>query len=152
MAIAWRLAAASRHPGRRLAILATDVDEHVLARAQAAEYARAALRELPAAWIERAFEQRGDVFRLRDDFRAGVELRRADVRSELPDGPFRLIFCRNSVCTYFEEELQRRILGAVISRLAQGGFLVIGRLERLPSGMGLVPWDAALGIYRRPAA
>lgn len=150
LAIAWELAVGPRHPAVRLRILATDVGERVLARAQAAEYARATLRDLPAGWVDQAFERRASVFRVRDNFREDVELRRQDVRLDLPEGPFRVILCRNLVFTYFEEVLQRRTLEGVVSRLSEGGFFVIGRHERLPPGSGLQPWDASLGIYVSP--
>jgi chemotaxis protein methyltransferase CheR len=147
LAIVWKLAVGPRHPGLRLRILATDVGDRVLARAQAAEYAWATLRDLPAGWIDQAFERRGHVFRLRDSFREDVELRREDVRLDLPEGTFRVILCRNLVCTYFDEALARRTLEGVVSRLSDDGFFVIGRHERLPPGARLQPWDASLGIY-----
>jgi chemotaxis protein methyltransferase CheR len=149
LAIVWKLALAVKHPELRLRVLATDVDERVLARARDAAYAWATLRELPPGWIDQAFERQGGVFRLRASFRASVELRQEDIRLDLPQGPFRLITCRNIVCTYFDEALQRRILEAVVARLEEGGFFVIGRHERLPPDTGLEPWDAKLGIYQR---
>jgi len=149
LAIVWKLAVASRHPGLRLRVLATDVGDSVLARARAAEYAWATLRDLPAGWVDQAFERRGSAFRLRDSFREDVELRQEDVRVNLPDRAFGVILCRNLVCTYFDEALQRRTLEGVISRLSEGGFFVIGRHEQLPPGTGLAPWDASLGIYVR---
>src|SRR5262245_9646541 len=39
LSIVWRLVLAPRYPGLRLRVLATDVDERVLARARAAAYA-----------------------------------------------------------------------------------------------------------------
>jgi chemotaxis protein methyltransferase CheR len=147
LAIVWKLAVAQRHPGIRLRVLATDVGDRVLSRAQAAEYAWATLRDLPAGWVDQAFERRGGVFRLRDNFREDVELRCEDVRSHLPEGTFRVILCRNLVCTYFDEGLARRTLEGVVSRLSDAGFFVIGRQERLPPGTGLQPWDESLGIY-----
>jgi chemotaxis protein methyltransferase CheR len=152
LAIVWKLALSAKHPGLRLRVLATDVDERVLARARVAEYAWATLRELPAGWIDQAFERRGSVFRLRESFRECVELRREDIRVDLPESTFRLIACRNIVCTYFDEALQRETLARIVSTL-EGGFFIIGQAERrLPPETGLEPWDAKLGIYRRRTA
>lgn len=148
LSLLWTLGLADRYPGLRLRILATDVDEHVLARARTAEYGAASLRELPTGWLERAFEQHDGAFRVRESFRAAVELRREDVRRALPDGLFRVILCRNVVFTYFEEASQRETLARILTRLAPGGVLIAGRHERVPSGAPLEPLDAQLGIHR----
>jgi chemotaxis protein methyltransferase CheR len=148
LAVLWTLTLAHRYPALRLRILGTDVDERVLARARVAEYAAGTLRELPLAWRDQAFEQDDDVFRIRERFRAGVDLRREDVRVTLPDDEFRLILCRNLVCTYFDEELQRQTIERILSRLWPGGFLVLGSHERLPLGPTIEPWDLRLGIFR----
>ena len=52
----------------------------------------------------------------------------------MPRGPFDLVLCRNLAFTYFEEELQRRVLGRIAHRLAIGGALVLGAHETLPTG------------------
>lgn len=148
LAIMWKLALARRYPELRLRILGTDVDERVLARARIAEYAAGTLRELPATWLDRAFARRDDVFRLRERFRADVDLRREDVRVTLPRDDFRLILCRNLVCTYFDESLGRQTMERILTRLSAGGFLVLGSHERPPSGASVEPWDSRLRLFR----
>jgi chemotaxis protein methyltransferase CheR len=110
LSIVWRLGVAGRYPGLRLHVLGTDSGERVLERAHAGMYSSATLRDLPWSWRERAFERHGDLFRLRDEFRAAVELQQADIRRSLPDGMFRLMLCRNLVFTYFDEALQSETL------------------------------------------
>src|SRR5215831_12651617 len=105
LAIAWELKVAARYPALRLAVVGTDFDERVLARARAAEYEAGSLRELPEDWRDQAFERQGDLLRLRDRYRAGVELRHEDVRVTLPERRFRVVLCRNLVFTYFDEAL-----------------------------------------------
>lgn len=148
LSIVWTLELAGRFPGVSLRVLATDVDPQLLERARAAEYEAGSLRELPPAWRDRAFERRGDRFHLRDRFRAAVELRRHDVRDPPPKRSFRLIACRNLVCTYFDEPSQVAILEGVLSRLAPGGALLVGAHERPPPGVALAPWYPSRGIYR----
>jgi chemotaxis protein methyltransferase CheR len=68
----------------------------------------------------------------------------------MPDGPFDLILCRNLVFTYFDEALQRRLLGEMTERLLPRGFLVLGAHETLPAeGTGLIAIAHGLPIYRR---
>jgi chemotaxis protein methyltransferase CheR len=148
LSVLWVLGLAHRYPGLRLRILATDIDEDVLRRAHLARYAAGTLRDLPTGWLDHAFERHDGSFRLRERFRAAVELRREDVRFLLPDEVFRVILCRNLVCTYFDETLQRATLGRLLTRLSEGGAFVAGRKERLPPGMTLEPWHPRHGIYR----
>jgi chemotaxis protein methyltransferase CheR len=149
----WRFVLSSRFPRVALEVLATDVDDVLLARARAARYRGSSLREVPHAWRDAAFVRDGDSFALRDELRSTVEFRRSDLRLELPDATFDLILCRNVICTYFDEPLQRRTLGALLALLRPGGVFVIGRRERLPRGLsGLTDWIPELGIFRRVAA
>jgi chemotaxis protein methyltransferase CheR len=70
----------------------------------------------------------------------------------MPNGLFDLILCRNLVFTYFDEALQRRILGQLRERLRPGGFLVLGSHEALPADAGgFVLVAPNLPVYRREA-
>lgn len=134
LSIVWALELAQRYPSLRLRILATDLGDEVLARARLVRYAAATLSELPEPLRAGAFQQDGALFQLRDELRAPVELRRSDLRRELPAETFRLLLCRNNVFTYFDEAEQRRMLERLSTRLAPGGALVLGRGESLPAG------------------
>jgi chemotaxis protein methyltransferase CheR len=149
ISLLWDQRLEPRYPQTRLAIVATDVDEHLLERARAACYARSSLRELPAGWIDRAFDRRNDLYCLRDHWKGCVEFCHQDIRLEQPHGEFDLILCRNVAFTYFSEAVQRAVLARIASRLSAEGFLVIGRHESLPSGACFLPSAAAPGIYRK---
>jgi chemotaxis protein methyltransferase CheR len=99
--------------------------------------------------LEAAFEPEDGAYRLRERFRAAVELRREDVRDTLPRGPFRIVFCRNSIFTYFDEALQQETLERLLAVLAPGGAFVAAPHEKLPPSAPLVPWFPELGIFRR---
>ena len=137
LAIVWRLELAARYPGLRLRILASDLGADVLVRARLARYSPATLSELPEPLRARAFQAEGTAFQLRAEYREPVELQEADLRRELPDETFRLVLCRNSVFTYFDEPEQRRTLERLSTRLVPGGALVLGRGESLPAGAAL---------------
>lgn len=136
----------------RLEIIATDSDEHQLARARMAVYPEGCVREVPEALRRRAFESIGEGrLRLRERYREGVAFRRQDLRRVMPAGPFELILCRNLAFTYFQEDLQRQVLHRLLSRLVHGGWLIVGSHERLPpGGPAATPWPGGRGIYRRP--
>lgn len=149
LSLLWDQRVGPRYPQTTLAIVATDVDEHLLERARTACYAGSSLRELPADWIDRAFDRRGDVYCLRDHWKACIEFRHQDIRVEQPAGEFDLVLCRNVAFTYFSEPVQRAVLAHIAERLRSDGFLVIGRHESLPSDARFLPSAAAPCIYRR---
>ena len=127
-------------PGAELAIVATDADEHQIDRASTAIYPASSLRELSSEIRDRAFSKVGsDAFQLRATWRMGIEFSVQDLRWNMPEGPFDLILCRNLVFTYFDIELQSRILRALIGRLTAGGYLVIGSHEELPEQLADLP-------------
>ncbi len=151
LSLLWDQRVRPRYPRASLAILATDVDEHLLERARAGCYSRSSLKELPPEWIDRAFACAGGVCCLRDRWKAGVEFRRQDIRVEQPAGVFDLVLCRNLAFTYFSEPLQRAVLARIAERTRTDGLLVLGRHESLPADTCFLPWASALRIYRKSA-
>jgi chemotaxis protein methyltransferase CheR len=150
LAILWRLSLRRQFPDVTLQILATDVDHTQLARALAACYPYGSLEQLPAAWIEAAFEQRAGRYCLRPEFQAGVEFQQQDIRLQRPQGTFDMVLCRNVVFTYFAQELQLEIAIALHNLLVPGGVLVLGIHEALPPGIaGLQLLEPRLRVYRR---
>lgn len=148
LSLLWRQRVSPRYPETSLAVVASDVDQHLLERARAACYAKSSLRELPPEWIDRAFDRRGAVYCLRDRWKACIEFRQQDIRLEQPAGEFDLVLCRNMAFTYFSEPVQRAVVAHIAERLRADGFLVIGRHESLPSGTRVLPSGVAAGIYR----
>lgn len=133
-----------------LRIVATDVDPGMLARARRGCYAAGSLKDLPPGWRGSEFVPFGELFRVCDERRAGIEFRLEDIRIAQPAGPFHLILCRYLVFTYFEPHLQARLLAAMADRLAPAGVLVTGKRELLPEGVwGLAPLAPRLGVYQK---
>lgn len=153
VAAIWDLALALRFRGLELRVLATDVDRVVLQRARRACYAPSSLKELPAAWFTAAFERRGEEYCLRPEHRRHVVVRRHDVRTGAPDGPFDLVLCRNLAFTYFAPAQQRLTCETIAAALRPGAALIVGSHERLPADVtGFEPWPGApRGVHRRTA-
>lgn len=150
LALLWRFAAAADRPRLDLTVIATDIDETMLRRAEAGCYARSSLKDVPPAWLARAFVPSGKLLCLLPEFRQGVRFLLQDIRSAMPEGPFDIILCRNLVFTYFDDPLQRRLLDRMSERLVPSGFLVLGAHENLPAdSAGLGAIRRGLPIYRK---
>jgi len=150
--LAWDFAVEPALPHAALHVLATDVSPELLRRARWAVYPASALEELPDSWRSAAFEEVEGGYRLREEFRSGVEFQRQDIREAMPAGPIDLILCRNLAFTYFEIERQRAILTGLEKRLSTGGALLVGSHESLPEPTALVPSAGTPGLYRVPRA
>lgn len=129
----WRLSRLGKQDNL-LRILATEVDRHLIDRAETACYPAASLKELPPGWREKAFHRKDDLFCLKERYRKSVRFMQQDIRREQPPGPFHLIFCRNLVFTYYAADLQKEIMALILDRLHPGGAFVIGSHEQLPAG------------------
>ncbi len=149
----WEYGLTGDHAGLRLGIVAIDSHPELLERARRGCYAAGSLKDLPESWRRGAFEPSDDLQCLRQGFRTGVSFTLGDVRRELPRGPFDLVLCRNLVFTYFEESLQREILGHLHARMRDAAALVVGIHESLPlPHTGFRPWDGVRCTYRRDPA
>jgi len=133
-----------------LRIIATDINHDALKRAQEGYYSESSLMDLPKELTQQAFLQSGKFYEIKKTFREDIEFLEQDIRIQLPEGCFHVIFCRNLVFTYFEEALQREILGRILEKLHRGGIFVIGIHESLPKGVsGIIQFEDNLGIYKK---
>ena len=133
--VLWDLTLAEKHPDVALTLLGTDVDGAVLARASAGCYPMGSVKEMPSGWLHHSFEKQGDLLCVKPTHRHGISFLHQDIRSNTPEGPFDLVLCRNLVLTYFEPDLQMRVMHSIAERLRRGGYLVIGAHEVLPAGL-----------------
>jgi chemotaxis protein methyltransferase CheR len=119
--------------GAPASIVATDIDETVLARACRGCFEPTSLRELAPHLLSEAFDRVGAFYCIKPQHRAGVEFLHQDLRSEAPAVLFDVILCRYVAFTYFAEPLQHQVLARIMDRLTPHGYLVIGTHEKLPS-------------------
>jgi len=150
LSLLWKLTLQARFPAVRLVILATDIDEQAVARAQRGCYPLSSLKDLPEGWRTQGFDDTAEGFRIKPEFREPVTFLVQDIRQAAPEETFHLILCRYLAFTYFDVPLQSHTLRRLVERMGAGSALVIGSKERLPDGEpGLIPWSEKEGIYRR---
>jgi chemotaxis protein methyltransferase CheR len=146
----WHLCLVGPFPDIQLEIMATDVDSHLLERAQRGRYTWGSLKDLPPRWLEVGFKRCGDDYIVRDTCRERIRFAAQDIRYELPAGPFHLVLCRNLVFTYFDDPVQRAVLTRIATRLVPGGILLVGLHETLPSECpDFVPCADRQGFFRK---
>ena len=150
LSLLWRHRLQARFPDLTLDVLGTDLGDDVLLRAHRATYPPSSLREVPRELRARTFDQIDGELRLRDSERKGVRFERRDLRRDRPDGPFDVILCRNLAFTYFDDDVQREVLTALVDRLVVHGRLLIGSQESLPDAADArLAMEAHGVIYKR---
>jgi chemotaxis protein methyltransferase CheR len=151
--ILWDLEVAGSCPGVSISIIATDVDETMLARAQEGCFEATSLHELSPQLIRQAFDRVEHLFCVRPQHRQGIKFLFQDLRSEAPTFLFDLILCRYVAFTYFALPLQHQVLARIVQRLLPNGYLVIGTHEQLPGDVPtLAPLAGAPQIFEKRSA
>lgn len=113
-------------------IVATDIDELIMARARAGRYPSSAFIEMPPALTAKYFRPVGtDDREVVPALKRMVEVRRQDLlREPPPTPPYDLVVCRN-VVIYFDRDGQDRIFAGFAEALTPGGYLLLGKVETL---------------------
>jgi chemotaxis methyl-accepting protein methylase len=115
-----------------LSILATDINENLLARVKEGRYKKSSLKEVPEDILKNYFKMDNEFYVLDKSIRESVELRRHDIIHEEPFSGMDMVFCRNLAFTYFSKESQIDVLRKIATSLRGEGYLVIGKDESLP--------------------
>ena len=144
---------AAAHPGFRFRILASDISNIVLSKAELGVYTQDIIAPvspmLRRKYFMRSRKPGSEQVRVVPELRRTIEFRRLNFMdadyglSEKVDA----IFCRN-VIIYFDRPTQERILQRLSSHLLTGGYMFVGHAETLHDmNLPLVP--VAPALYRR---
>lgn len=127
-------------------LLATDVNPHFLTRARRGVYGAWSFRRTPVWMARRHFSLLADGKReLHEDIRSMVSFEHLNLAEESYPSVFNntnamdVVLCRN-VLIYFDGPTVERVVGRLRSSLLSGGWLALGRSERVPPDVqGLEP-------------
>ena len=137
-------------PQVSVSIIATDIDNTMLARAREGCFKATSLHDLPPHLVGQAFDHVGSLFCIRPRHRKAIDFRYQDLRLETPTAVFDLILCRYVAFTYFVPPLQNRILTQILDRLSPDGYVVVGAHERIAAvETPLLRLDDSLQIFRK---
>lgn len=115
-------------------ILATDIDQNILAIANAGVYEEALLTpvsaELRRSWFQPLDSQQSR-FQVKDELRNLIAFKPLNLIGSWPmKGSFQVIFCRN-VVIYFDNDTQEHLWSRFVPILDDGGVLYVGHSERI---------------------
>lgn len=135
-----------------LELWATDMNPLYLEKAREGIYPLSSLKELPPEWRVGYFSSGTEShFAVSDFLKRGVLWKVHNLVTDVPpQRRFQIIFLRNNLLTYYQDEIKEPALGRIIESLAPGGFLLIGSHERLPAeSQALVPFPHHPNIFQK---
>jgi len=120
----------AKHPGWEASLLATDINEEMLARTRAGTYSQLEVnRGLPIASLMKHFDKQGTQWQVKEPLRKMVQTRPLNLAAPFPAlGSFDLVFLRN-VLIYFDPDVKRAVLDRVRKVLRPDGYLFLGGSE-----------------------
>jgi len=118
----------------RLDLIATDMNPVYLERARAAIYSSGSLKEVPTRFRTLYFQEKPNrkLFEVAASLKKGIAWQQHCFGTDPPGPQFHMIFLRNSLLTYYQDEFKRAVFEKIVNRLSQGGFLIVGSHEELP--------------------
>ncbi len=131
-------------PLNKIKIIATDLDEQVLEKAQIGVYNEKFLKALPEEFKTKYFTYINDKnLQISPTIKKQVEFRKHDLLKDPYPKDCDLIVCRN-VMIYFTEEAKSRIYIDFYNALSKGGCLFIGSTEQIiqASDIGFISYKS----------
>ncbi|MFE8695662.1 CheR family methyltransferase [Cytobacillus sp. FJAT-53684] len=117
-------------PLSQVQILATDLDENVIARAKKGVYPERSLNEVPDEMKKKYFTVEGSFYKVAEEVKKTVTFRKQNLLADQFGGPFDLIICRN-VLIYFTEEAKDELYSKFSGALNSGGIFFVGSTEQI---------------------
>ncbi|MGM0873995.1 MAG: CheR family methyltransferase [Bacillota bacterium] len=117
-------------PSSKVKILATDIDENVLARAKLGIYPERSLYEVPDVMKKKYFKQEGTNYKISEQITNTVQFKKQNLLSDPFETQFDLIVCRN-VLIYFTEEAKETLYKKFSGALKSQGVFFVGSTEQI---------------------
>ncbi|ESQ77635.1 protein-glutamate O-methyltransferase CheR [Asticcacaulis sp. AC402] len=137
------------YPRVSLDILATDISDRCLEKAQSGLYTQFEVqRGLPIQMMVKHFEKIDEMWRISPKIRQSVRFKKLNLLDDLRlIGRQDVVYCRN-VLIYFDLETKRRVLEQIANLLPDDGYLFLGAAETV---LGITesfkPMQGMRGLY-----
>ena len=110
-------------------IIATDIDNTILAKAKKGEYTNAEIKNVKSDELDKFFEKRDDKYYIDDSIKSMVTFRKHDLILDSYESNFDLILCRNVVI--YNNDVKEKIYMKFAESLKPGGLLFVGATESI---------------------
>jgi chemotaxis protein methyltransferase CheR len=131
-------------------VLAVDIDNGVLAKAEEGVYAKRSVLNAPREWMEKYFaEVDANTVKVKKDLKDKVKFKHMDLIKDKFESGFDVILCRN-VVIYFGAETKAALYKKFLTALRPGGYLMTGATEQIFDYKNLGFEAAGPFLYRRP--
>lgn len=117
-------------PLNQIKIIATDIDNQVLNKAQVGLYNAKSVASVPKEFLDKYFTKIGQSYQISDEIKKRVEFKQQNLLKDPYPSGCHLIVCRN-VLIYFTEEAKEEIYKKFNSSLVKNGILFIGSTEQI---------------------
>ena len=117
-----------------LNITATDINPRYIQRGIDGVYGSSSLKEVPEKLLSESFKKvpGKKLFQIDPSLKTDIIWLERSLFSEPPLGPFHIVFLRNNLLTYYEEEMSSPVVNRIVDSMCIDGYLVIGSHEQLP--------------------
>lgn len=121
----------SKHyPLSQIKIMATDIDEDVLAFAKEGVYSAKSVAGLPKDLLSKHFKQDGGNYVINDDIKKCIDFKKHNLLKDRYPVNMHMIVCRN-VVIYFTDEAKDEVYTKFHNTLVKDGILFIGNTEQI---------------------
>ena len=117
-------------PNGRHNIIATDIDDTILARAKAGEYTQNEMKGINNSDLSKYFTIKDDKYYIESKIKNMVTFKKHDLILDKYESGFDLIVCRN-VVIYFNNDIKQEIYKKFSNSLKKGGLLFVGATESI---------------------
>ena len=117
-------------PNGRHNIIATDIDDTILARAKVGEYTQNEMKGVNNADLSKYFKIKDDKYYIESNIKNMVTFKKHDLILDRYENGFDLIICRN-VVIYFNNDIKQEIYKKFSNSLKKGGLLFVGATESI---------------------
>jgi chemotaxis protein methyltransferase CheR len=135
-----------------LNILATDMNPDYLRKAEDAVYPRSSLKEIEERYRSVWFDanRKKTRFTLKPGFKNNIVCQAHHLLHPPPDSGFNIIFLRNNLLTYYQDNLKIPAFYRILKSLEPSGILVVGANESIPDDLPeLTPIPPFSYVFRR---
>jgi chemotaxis protein methyltransferase CheR len=131
-------------------ILATDLDETILAQARASAYSDVQMVGVSPARKARFFDEANGRAVVKPELRNLIQWKRQDLLRDPFPSDLDIVACRN-VVIYFTDDAKDALYKRFAGALRPGGFLFIGATEAISDWRGFGLRMLTSGLYRKEA-